>query len=62
MDSTKPIKENGAAGEPGSIRQLSVPGGRLRIAGTVNDSIVDGEGYRYSIFTQGCPHECPGCH
>ena len=62
MDSTKPLNENGAAGEPGSIRQLSVPGGRLRIAGTVNDSIVDGEGYRYSIFTQGCPHECPGCH
>lgn len=35
---------------------------KLRIAGTVNDSIVDGEGYRYAIFTQGCPHACPGCH
>lgn len=59
MDSTK---ENKAAGKPVSIRQLGVPGGRLRIAGTVNDSIVDGEGYRYTIFTQGCPHGCPGCH
>lgn len=34
----------------------------IRIAGTVNDSIVDGEGYRYTIFTQGCPHKCVGCH
>lgn len=34
----------------------------LRIAGTVKDSIVDGPGIRYVIFTQGCPHHCPGCH
>lgn len=34
----------------------------LRIAGTVQDSIVDGPGIRYVIFTQGCPHGCPGCH
>ena len=34
----------------------------LRIAGTVNDSIVDGPGIRFSIFVQGCPHNCPGCH
>ncbi len=33
----------------------------LRIAGTVNDSVVDGDGYRFTIFTQGCPHHCPGC-
>ncbi|MDO4261357.1 MAG: anaerobic ribonucleoside-triphosphate reductase activating protein [Eubacteriales bacterium] len=35
---------------------------KLRIAGTVQDSIVDGPGIRYVIFTQGCPHHCPGCH
>ena len=35
---------------------------QLRIAGTVKDSIVDGPGLRYVIFTQGCPHQCPGCH
>lgn len=34
----------------------------LRIAGTINDSIVDGPGIRYTIFTQGCPHHCEGCH
>lgn len=33
----------------------------MRIAGTVNDSIVDGPGLRFSVFTQGCPHGCPGC-
>lgn len=35
---------------------------QLRIAGTVNDSIVDGPGIRFAIFTQGCPHHCEGCH
>lgn len=30
----------------------------LKIAGIVNDSIVDGEGIRLTIFTQGCPHHC----
>ncbi|MGI6498451.1 MAG: anaerobic ribonucleoside-triphosphate reductase activating protein [Oscillospiraceae bacterium] len=34
----------------------------LRIAGTVQDSIVDGPGLRFAVFTQGCPHRCPGCH
>ena len=27
----------------------------LRIAGTASDSIVDGPGLRFTIFTQGCP-------
>ena len=34
----------------------------LRVAGIVEESIVDGPGYRFTIFTQGCPHDCPGCH
>ena len=33
----------------------------IRIAGTVNDSIVDGPGLRYAVFVQGCSHHCPGC-
>lgn len=34
----------------------------LRIAGAVQESIVDGPGIRYVIFTQGCPFHCKGCH
>lgn len=33
----------------------------LRIAGVVQESIVDGPGIRYTIFTQGCPFRCEGC-
>lgn len=35
---------------------------KLRLFGTVNDSIVDGPGLRYTVFTQGCFHNCQGCH
>ena len=35
---------------------------KIKIAGIVNDSIVDGRGIRMTVFTQGCPHHCPGCH
>lgn len=34
----------------------------LRIAGSVHDSIVDGPGLRYVVFTQGCLLACSGCH
>ena len=34
----------------------------FRMAGMVRDSIVDGPGLRLSVFAQGCPHNCPGCH
>lgn len=34
----------------------------IKIAGIVDDSIVDGEGFRFTIFTQGCHHNCPQCH
>ena len=34
----------------------------MRIYGLVQDSIVDGPGFRFVCFVQGCPHGCPGCH
>ena len=34
----------------------------LDLAGIVNDSIVDGPGIRMTVFAQGCPHHCQGCH
>ena len=34
----------------------------LRVSGIVEESIVDGPGLRFVVFTQGCPHNCKGCH
>ncbi len=34
----------------------------VRVSGIVDQSIVDGPGLRLTVFTQGCPHACPGCH
>ena len=37
-------------------------GNTIRIAGIIENSIVDGPGIRTTIFTQGCYHHCAGCH
>lgn len=33
----------------------------MRIAGILSPSFVNGEGARYVVFLQGCPHRCPSC-
>jgi len=34
----------------------------MQIAGIIEDSIVDGPGLRFVVFTQGCQFRCVGCH
>ena len=33
----------------------------LRVAGVIEESIVDGPGIRFVLFLQGCRLHCPGC-
>ncbi len=34
----------------------------IRILSIVEDTMVDGPGFRTSIYCAGCLHACPGCH
>lgn len=34
----------------------------MRYADLKENDIVDGKGICVSLWTQGCPHKCPGCH
>jgi len=34
----------------------------MRLSGITAESLVDGPGLRFVIFTQGCLHRCPKCH
>ncbi len=35
---------------------------KLRLAGIIDESVVDGPGLRFVLFSQGCNHHCNGCH
>lgn len=48
--------------KPKNMTELSTMSKNLRINGLVEESITDGPGIRFTVFTQGCPHACPGCH
>ena len=34
----------------------------MRLAGLKLNDCIDGEGISVSLWTQGCPHRCKGCH
>lgn len=34
----------------------------LAILRIIEDTMVDGPGFRTSIYAAGCPNRCPGCH
>src|SRR5690554_4964978 len=44
------------------VHTMERPSERIRLASVVEESIVDGPGVRFVLFTQVCPHRCPGCH
>ena len=34
----------------------------IRVLNVIEDTMVDGPGFRTSIYCAGCDHRCPGCH
>ena len=34
----------------------------IRLLSIVEDTMVDGPGFRTTIYCAGCEHACPGCH
>ncbi|MCR4602787.1 MAG: anaerobic ribonucleoside-triphosphate reductase activating protein [Prevotella sp.] len=34
----------------------------LKVLNIIEDTMVDGPGFRTSVYCAGCRHQCPGCH
>jgi anaerobic ribonucleoside-triphosphate reductase activating protein len=66
-DFYRPAETGGALGNTAPVLHTESPALRagspiLRIGGIEPESIVDGPGFRYALFVQGCHLGCPGCH
>lgn len=35
---------------------------KIKVAGIQYETMIDGPGFRTTIYSQGCQHHCPGCH
>lgn len=43
-------------------QKIETPEGYIRVSGPLeHDNIVNGDGLRVVLWTQGCPNHCPGC-
>ena len=45
-----------------STKRTELQNTKIRLCGIEPEAVVDGPGFRYVIFVQGCPHHCEGCH
>lgn len=55
-------RQEEAKEEKGIAQERDLQDIELRLSGIVSESVVDGTGIRMTIFTQGCKHNCEGCH
>lgn len=53
---------NGLSPAEKIAKQMDLPDGMIRLSGPIeSDNIVNGDGLRAVVWTQGCPNGCIGC-